>query len=355
MATRTDHEPLMRAWAVAQTGGPQHITEMRLPVPQPAPDEVLIRVRTVAVNHLDMFTMSGRNPKAPLSLPHVTGIDPSGVVVARGSEATSVELGRRVVAHPPIACSDCDFCAADQPDSCRKLRFIGVNRWGGHAEYAAVPERNAFVLEAGIGHAKATALAHSLPVAEQMLTRVGIREDDRVLVVGAAGAVGSAAVRLAKVAGARVVAGVGSAAGVPQARSAGADAVFDYTAQPDFASMVRQWAPSGVSVYVETASHPAVWEEALKTLDSRARVVVCGAHAGPTVQINNAWLFRSRVAIFGSSASSRRGMQRCLDLAAAGRVRPAIDSVRPISEIQNAFADLRSRRNAGKIVLIVDS
>ncbi|MDE0171186.1 MAG: zinc-binding dehydrogenase [bacterium] len=101
----------------------------------------------------------------------------------------------------------------------------------------------------------------------------------------------------------------------------------------------------------DPASNPRVWNEVLKTLRNRARVVVCGSHAGPMVQLNNNWLFRSRVAIYGSAGSTRRGMQRCPDLAAAGLIAPAIDPVWPLSSIREAYTDLGSRRNVRKIVL----
>ena len=343
----------MQVMALVEVGGPQHIVETRLPVPAPAADEVLIRVRTVAVNHQDLFTMSGRAHKANLSFPHVMGIDPSGVVAGRGSEVSSLEVGLRVVVKPPIACGTCDFCTRGEDDSCPSLHNVGVHRWGGHAEYVTVPERSVFPIADSLGHAQATALAHSFPVAEQMFTRVSLTGEDVVLVTGASGAIGFAAVQLAKLAGAVVIGAAGSPDRASQAAAAGVDATIDYTAEPEFADSVREIAPEGVTVYLEPASNPTVWNEALKTLRNRARVVVCGSHAGPLVQLNNNWLFRSRVAIYGSSGSTSRGMRRCLDLAAAGRIHPGIDSVRPLRSIREAYADLRSRRNVGKIVLRV--
>ncbi len=343
----------MRAMALAELGGPHCIMDTNLPVPEPAEDEVLIRVRTVAVNHQDLFTMSGRAHMANLSFPHVMGIDPSGVVAGCGSRVTSLAVGRRVVVKPPIACDACEFCARGEDDSCPSLHNVGVHRWGGHAEYVTVPERSVYPISSGLTHAKATALAHSFPVAEQMFTRVGLTGDDVVVVAGASGAIGSAAVQLAKLAGAFVIGAAGSPDRAARAAAAGADATVDYTAEPDFAGTVRSIVPEGVTLFLDPASNPDVWKEVLKTLRNRARVVVCGSHAGPMVQINNNWLFRSRVAIYGSAGSTRRGMRRCLDLAGAGRIDPAIDSVRPLGDIREAYADLGSRRNVGKIVLRV--
>lgn len=343
----------MRAVALTELGGPQHLVATRLPVPALAEDEVLIRVHTVAANHQDLFTMSGRAHKADLSFPHVMGIDPSGVVTSTGSRVATLEVGQRVVVKPPIACGACDYCVRGQDDSCPFLHNVGVHRWGGHAEFVTVPERSVFPIAPGLSHAKATALAHSFPVAEQMFTRVGLTGEDVVLVAGASGAIGSAAVQLAKLAGAFVIGAAGSPDRAALAKAAGADATIDYTAQPGFAGTVSGIVPEGVTVYLDPASNPRVWTETLKTLRNRARVVVCGSHAGPLVELNNNWLFRSRVAIFGSSGSTRRGMRRCLDLAAAGRIDPGINSVRPLGSIREAYADLSSRRNVGKMVLRV--
>ncbi len=343
----------MRAAALTELGGPRHIAEMDLPVPTPAVDEALIRVRTVAVNHQDLFTMSGRAHNANLSFPHVMGIDPSGVVVGYGAEVTSLRIGTRVVVKPPIACGTCDFCARGEDDSCPSLHNVGVHRWGGHAEFVTVPERSVFPIGSGLSHAKATALAHSFPVAEQMLTRVGLTGDDVVVVAGASGAVGAAAVQLAKLAGAFVIGAASSPDRTARVAGAGADVTIDYTSEPAFSDRVRRIVPDGVTVFLDPASNPRVWDEMLKTLRNRARIVVCGSHAGPIVQLNNNWLFRSRVAIYGSAGSTRRGMQRCINLAETGRIQPAIDSVRSLRHIRRAYADLASRRNIGKIVLRV--
>ena len=215
----------MRAMALAELGGPHHIVDTILPVPEPANDEVLIRVRTVAVNHQDLFTMSGRAHKANLSFPHVMGIDPSGVVAGYGSRVTSLGIGQRVVVKPPIACDACALCARGEDDSCPYLQNVGVHRWGGHAEYVAVPERSVFPIAPGLSHTKASALAHSFPVAEQMFTRVGLTGNDVVLVAGASGAIGSAAVQLAKLAGAFVIGAAGDGAGIAAALAKAADEI----------------------------------------------------------------------------------------------------------------------------------
>lgn len=343
----------MRAMALTAIGGPEHIAELEFPLPPLRGDEVLIRVHTVAANHQDVFTMTGRARNAEPTLPHIMGIDPSGVVSRVGPGVRRLTPGQRVVVKPAISCGECRLCAAGIDDSCLDLRNVGVHRPGGHAEYVAVPERNVFTIPAELGYESATAVAHSFPVALQMLERVEAGEDDVVLVTGAGGAIGSAAVQLAKSRGSFVIGAAGSVARTQVAEEMGANVTVDYGSEPAFSKRVRSIAPDRVSVYVEPASDPSIWKEALATLGSRARVVVCGAHAGPVVELDNSWLFRSRVAIYGSSGSTLRGMKTVLELAAAGRITPNIDSVRPIREIRDAYEDLILRRNVGKSVLSV--
>ena len=127
----------------------------------------------------------------------------------------------------------------------------------------------------------------------------------------------------------------------------------DYGADPEFAAAVRGFVPAGVSVYVETASDPAIWSEALKTLARRARIAVIGAHAGPIVEVNTNWLFRHRVVVYGCSGSSLAAYSEALELAGSGRIVPNIDSIMPLDEAAEAYARLLGRQNRGKIVLRV--
>jgi NADPH:quinone reductase-like Zn-dependent oxidoreductase len=196
-------------------------------------------------------------------------------------------------------------------------------------------------------------MAHSFPVALQMLERVALTEDDVVLVVGASGAIGSAAVQLAKGRGAFVIGAASSPQRAAKVAGLGADVTIDYGSTPRFAAEIARTAPDGVSVYIDPVSNPAVWAEALKTLRIRGRVAVCGSHGGPIVEIDNNWLFRTRVTIIGSSGSTQRGMRQILDLAAAGQIVPNIDSIRPLADIRSAYDRLLARRNLGKIVLTV--
>lgn len=347
----------MRAIALTAVGGPENLELTTLPVPQPDRDEVLIAVRTVGANRQDTYTMRAWANRGPQSLPHVLGIDPAGVVASWGADVVGFEAGERVVVKPSISCGACTFCTDGEDDACANLRNVGVHRWGGMAEFVAVPQRNVFRIPANVPFADASAMSHSFPVALTMIRdRAGVRADDTVLVTGAAGAVASAAVQLARIQGARVIAAAGGPDRVARARELGglgADDVIDYQANPAFADDVRRLAPDGISLYVETAGDPAIWSEALKTMGRKGRVTVCGSHGGHMVQLDLNWLFRNRVSVLGCSGSNLAAYRDVIELAAAGRIKASIHEVLPLERARDAFATLLERGNRGKIILEV--
>jgi NADPH:quinone reductase-like Zn-dependent oxidoreductase len=347
----------MQAVVLTALGALDHLAWTELPVPAPAPGEVLIRVATVAANRQDIVTALGRFPNPDLVLPHVLGMDPAGLVVALGEGVTEPAVGTRVVAKPAVACGRCPSCLAREDDGCDRVRTLGVHRPGGMAEFVAVPAQNAVPLPAGVAFATASAMAHSVPVAQTALRRVGLRADETLFVDGAAGAVGSAVVQLAALWGVRVIAGVGGRDGVdwlqglPEALRPAR--IIDYTAAPAFGPLIREVAPAGVDVFVETAAAPALWMEALGQVARHGRVAVIGAHAGPVAELNLNWLFRQRVSIVGCSGSSAEAFREAVALAGDRRISVRIDSILPLGEARTALGRLTIRQNRGKVVLRV--
>ncbi len=347
----------MRAIVLTRVGGPEGLEPAELPTPEPGESEVLVRVHTVAVNRQDTFTMRGRQQRGgPLRLPHVLGIDPAGVIAAVGAGVKEMRPGQRVVVKPSISCASCGPCLAGDDDACERLINIGVHRPGGMAEYIAVPIRNVLPIPDSVSFAEATAIAHSFPVALTMLRgRARIRADDLVLVTGAAGAIGSATIQLAKLHGATVIGAAGGADRVAYAREVGADDVIDYAAEPEFSRPLLERHPGGVSLYVESAGDPAIWKEALRTLRRRGRATVVGSHAGGIVELDLNWLFRSRVALIGSSGSTLRSFEEVFELAGSGRLKANIHAVLPLERVREAFEILLNRQNKGKVILQVSA
>ncbi|HEU4673442.1 MAG TPA: alcohol dehydrogenase catalytic domain-containing protein [Candidatus Limnocylindrales bacterium] len=345
----------MRALALTAFGGPEHLSFVELPDPTPATDEVLVRVRTVGANRMDLDVMRHKGIGMRVSLPQILGLDPAGEVVATGAAVTDLRPGDRVVAKPSVACGACRFCLAGDDDACAHLVNLGVDRQGGFAELIAIPRQNLARIPGGLDFPAATALAHAAPVALLMLReRAAVRPGEVVLVSGAGGSIGSAAVQIACLLGCRVIALAGSPATVEWASSLGAEAVVDTSAEPTFAAHVRELAgPDGVAVHVESVGDPGVFAEAVRSLGRRARAVVCGSHAAPEVSIDLNWLYRNRISLIGSSGSSLASFRDAFALVAEGRIRPNIHAVLPLERAADAYRLLLERRNRGKVVLQV--
>jgi NADPH:quinone reductase len=345
----------MRAVVLAQFGGLEHLTLSAVPRPKAGPGEVLIEVKTVAANRVDFDVVRHQGIGRRARAPHIMGIDPAGVIVEVGDRVENLVVGDRVVAKPSVSCGDCRFCLSGVDHACERLTNVGVDYAGGFADYTALPARTVFRIPNSLSFAEATAIAHSFPVALLMLDdRAKLRPDDVVLVTGAAGAIGSAAVQLALLRGARVIAAVGSPAKVEYARTLGAESVIDYGRTPEFAEEVKRLAgPMGVTLYVEPMGTPELWRQALKTLGRMGRAVVCSYHGGGAVELDLRWLYQNRLSILGSSGSSIAGFRQILELAGAARIHANIHAVLPLERYAEAYRLLHERLNTGKVVLRV--
>src|SRR5680860_778094 len=189
-------------------GGPEVLELADVPDPEPGPDDVVVAVHAVTVNRSLDLLVRAEGQKRGTVLPHVLGVDPAGVVVARGSDVRSPEVGARVAVVPHIRCMTCDTCRGGHPEDCPNSRHIGVHEWGGYAEYVRAPARNVHVLPDGVSFAEAAVILRHVPTAFNLLrARAGLSQGEWALVMGAAGGPGNAGVQGAKLLGATVIAG----------------------------------------------------------------------------------------------------------------------------------------------------
>ncbi|MGH3970306.1 MAG: alcohol dehydrogenase catalytic domain-containing protein, partial [Mycobacterium sp.] len=187
-------------------GPPEVLEVVEMPTPQPAPDEVLVRVAAVSIGRLlDLLTRSGKHPYVRLEPPHILGADHCGVVVRAGLEVTHLKVGDRVATFPCVTCRDCAACRSGHDDLCAGFGVIGTHRPGAYAEYVSVPARNANVVPADIDPVDATTLALSGPIAVNQFTKAGLKHDQWILVQAAASALGSTTAAYARFCGANVV------------------------------------------------------------------------------------------------------------------------------------------------------
>jgi NADPH:quinone reductase-like Zn-dependent oxidoreductase len=342
----------MKAILIPKHGGPEVLRSADIPQPKPDPTGVLVRVRACALNHLDLWVRRGLNG-VEFPLPLVPGSDIAGEVAEVGALAKRVRVGDKVVLAPGVSCGQCAACAAGKDNECRNYTIFGYGRNGGCAEYVLAPEVNLLPMPAGLSFEEAAAVPLVFVTAWHMLVaRARLQPGEEVLVLGAGSGVGSAAIQIAKLTGARVIATAGSRAKLDKARELGADEVIDHAQQKISDEVRRLTGKRGVDVVFEHVG-TATWEQSILSLATGGRLITCGATTGFAAQLDLRYLFARQLSLLGSYMGSRAELYTVLKLVGEKRLRPVIDRVFPLDQAVQAHQRLEQREQFGKIVLRV--
>jgi NADPH:quinone reductase-like Zn-dependent oxidoreductase len=332
-------------------GGPDVLEYRDVPDPRPAADELLLRVRACGINHLDLWVRQGLPGLAP-QMPHILGNDIVGEVIETGPAVTGWAPGDRVWVHPTLSCDECPACRAGDDHLCRRYDVIGRRRNGGYAERVTIPAANALPYPANLKWEEAAAMPLVFLTAWHMLvTRAGIAAGEDCLVIGGGSGVGSAAIQVAKLQGARVIATAGSPAKLAAARALGADETIDHATQDIADEARRLTAKKGVDVVVEHVGG-RVFERAVAALAKDGRLVTCGATIGHEVTLDLNLLFGRHLSLLGSWMGTRAESLAVLEQVRAGKLRPVIDSVLPLADARRAHERIEAREHFGKLVLV---
>jgi NADPH:quinone reductase-like Zn-dependent oxidoreductase len=342
----------MRAIVIPRHGGPEVLQYGEIADPKPGSEDVLVRVRACALNHLDLWVRQGLNG-VRFPLPLVPGSDIAGEVVAAGDLARRVHIGDKVVLAPGVSCGHCAACAAGRDNECRKYTLFGYGRDGGCAEYVVAPEVSVLPMPAGLSFEEASAVPLVFVTAWHMLvTRARLQPGEEVLILGAGSGVGSAGIQIAKLLGARVIATAGSRAKLEKARELGADELINHTEQKISEEVRRLTGKRGVDVVFEHVG-TATWEQSILSLATAGRLVTCGATTGFAAQLDLRYLFARQLSLLGSYMGSRAELFTVLKLVGDKRLRPVIDRVFPLAEAVEAHRRMEQREQFGKIVLTI--
>ncbi|HLM91537.1 MAG TPA: zinc-binding dehydrogenase [Thermoplasmata archaeon] len=343
----------MRGFGFAEHGGRDRLTFVDVPEPVAGPGEVRVRIRAAAFNHLDRFTLSGI-PGVPIERPHVLGSDGAGEVDTVGPGVEGLRPGQPVLINPGIWDGTCEACTAGQESLCRNYRILGEHTQGTATSYAVVPARNVHPRPDRLSATEAAAVPLVFQTAWRAIRTVGATgPGDQLAVIGAGGGATTAVVQVGKLLGARVVVASRNRSKEVAARALGAD---DFVSFDDDHPLDRVlWEASdkrGFDVVFDSVGASTL-SRSVRALARGGRVVVIGATSGPMAEIDVRTLFWRQASIRGSTMADAREFTEVLAHLAAGRLRPVVDSTRPLDDAIAAFDRLEAPDLFGKVVLTV--
>lgn len=344
----------MKAVQFSEHGDRDVLTYDEFDDPEPGPYEVLVDVKAGALNHLDIWTRRGM-PGIDLEMPHIPGSDAAGVVEEVGDDVTRFEPGDHVAVSAGVACGTCEFCRDGDTSRCVRFHIIGEHVRGVHAEHAAVPEDNLVKVPDHVDWEVAGSASLVFQTAWRMLVnRAELRPGEKVLVLGASGGVGHAAVQIADYTGAEVYATASTDEKLQHAEECGADYVINYE-DDDFAAEIRDLTDRrGVDVVVDHIGE-ATYQDSLKSLAKGGRIVTCGATTGPNPDAGLNRIFWNQLSVIGSTMATPGEVDDVLELVWDGTFEPRIRETFPMSEADRAHEMVENREGFGKVVVIPDS
>jgi NADPH:quinone reductase-like Zn-dependent oxidoreductase len=341
----------MKALAFHEFGGPVKLKYEDVPDPTIKPNEVLVRVRACALNHLDLFVREGI-PALKTPLPFWTGCDIAGEVAEVGAEVQGVKPGTRVAVNPNLTCGRCEFCQQGEDSLCVRYGILGEHAPGGLAEYVAVRGDNVLPLPASVSFEAAASFVLTNMTAWRMVVTQGqVRPGQDVLVIGVGGGVSSTAVQIARLCGARVIVTSSDDAKLEKAKALGAEVGINYKKNPDWAKQVFEASGKrGVDVVIENVG-AATWKDSIRSLKGGGRLVTCGSTSGPVGETIIPLVFWKQVHLIGSTMANRKEFHDVMGQFFAGRLKAIIDDVVPLKDGAAAQQRLAEGKQFGKIVL----
>jgi NADPH:quinone reductase-like Zn-dependent oxidoreductase len=344
----------MRALTISGHGGLDRL-EVRDDVPVPRlerPDDVRVRIRAAALNHLDLFVVAGL-PGVTIVPPWPLGADGCGVIDAVGADAGDLVAGDYVVINPGISDRTCEYCLLGEQPLCPRFGILGEHHPGTIAEYVVVPAANVRTIPSSIEPETAAAyLLATLTAWRMIVSRARVQAGEDVLIWGIGGGVALAALQICKQFGARVWVVSSSDEKLRRAQELGADETLNRTAV-DVARVIRDRTKKrGMDVVVDNVGK-ATWAQSLMALGRRGRLVTCGATSGPIVETDVRRLFWNQWSILGSTMGNDEEFDTVVTELREGRMSVTIDSVYPLEQGRSAFERLASGEQFGKVVVRV--
>ncbi len=348
----------MKAVVIHRHGGPEELVYEDVATPAIGPNDVLIALEAVGLNHFDLDVRGGISGYLKLDMPHILGVEGAGTISEVGAAVTAFRPGDRVMPFLTITSGSCRHkvcnCALGMDNICLDFDKLGVTRWGTYAEFVKVSQQNVIRIPDGLSALDAAAAQVAFATAwELVVKKAQVRQGEDVLVNAAGSGVGSAAIQCARLAGARVIATAGSDEKLARARQLGADETINYNRTAAIGDAVRDLTDGrGVDVCIEMVGG-AVLQQSLDALALNGRLATCGAHAGERVELDMIEFFRKQITMTSCHFAPKSTNSEVLRLVAQGKLKPVIAKIFPLAEMGAAHGLLASRDFFGKIVLEV--
>jgi NADPH:quinone reductase-like Zn-dependent oxidoreductase len=344
----------VRALTISAHGGLEQL-QYRTDVEEPklrTPDEVRIRIRAAALNHLDLFVVEGL-PGVVITPPWIMGGDGAGVIEDVGSAVRGIRHGDRVIINPGISDRTCEYCVKGEQSLCVRYKLLGEHLPGTIAEYVVVPAVNVRIIPDSIPWDAAAAFTLATLTAWRMvMTRARLQPGENVLIWGIGGGVALAALQIAKMIGARTWVTSGDDEKLRRAQALGADETLNHRTT-DVAKEIRaRTSKRGVDVVIDHVGKDT-WGKSLMALGRRGRLVTCGATSGPFVETDVRRMFWNQWSLMGSTMGNDEEMDAITQQLRDGRLLPVVDSLHDIERAPDAMRRLASGKQFGKVVIRV--
>ena len=319
--------------------------------PSAGPDDVVVRVRACALNHLDIWVRRGW-PGLKLGMPHWCGADVAGEIVEVGRDVTGWRAGQPVIVDPGVSLAADEHTRRGEDSLSPGYHVIGEHTCGGAAEYLVVPATNLAAKPDGLDFPAAAApLLVGLTAWRMLIHRARLKAGETVLVVGSGGGVNSMAIQIAKLAGARIYAVAGNRLKAKKAGELGADVVLDRSEVDWSKEIYRLTDKRGVDVVVDNVGQATI-NQSMLAVARGGRVVIVGNTSGPKAQIDMRFIFGKQISLIGSTMGSHQDFRDIVELVCTGRLKPVIDRILPLSEGKSAYGLMERGEIFGKIVLM---
>ncbi len=338
----------MKAARVHEFGGPEVLHYEDVSDPKPRKDEVLVRVRACAMNHLDLWIRKGL---PGISLPHILGSDVAGEIVEIGEYVSGFSEGQRVLLAPMRFCNHCAMCVAGLQNQCPQFTVLGNRVDGGDCELITAPAVDVIPIPDTLSFDEAASVPLVFLTAWHMLVSLAkIRPGQTVLILGGNSGVGTAAIQIAKLFHARVITTAGNERKLERALALGADHAINHYKLKISEEVKNITHKEGVDIVFEHVG-AATWAESVKSLKPAGKLVTCGATTGPAVAIDLRFIYSRQLQILGSYMGTMSELYEVLGHVFAGKLKPVVDRAFPLSEIVAAHEYMEKSEMFGKIVL----